>query len=185
MPFEFQKQRIPEVVHIRPRQFKDSRGFFAEIFKSSDFKKQGIDRVFVQVNQSQSQKGVVRGLHYQKDPNAQGKLVSAIVGEIYDVAVDIRKGSPTFGEWVGVRLNADEKNMLYIPEGFAHGFSVLSETAEVIYYCTSEYAPGAEAGLHVNDSDLAIDWQVNEPLLSEKDDTLPRFKEADMNFVYA
>ncbi len=184
MPFTFNKQSIPEVIEIIPKKFEDQRGWFAEVFKMADFKELGITQPFIQANHSKSAQSVVRALHYQKDPHAQAKLVSVVSGKIFDVAVDIRKDSPAYGKWVGKILDAEQKNMLYVPRGFAHGFSVLSETAEVIYYCDSEYNVGAEGGIAYNDPELNIDWQVENPNLSEKDIALPFLEGADNNFTF-
>lgn len=136
MPFRFQRLEIPEVILVEPVLFCDERGFFMETYKFSDFSAFGIKERFVQDNHSRSIKGVLRGLHYQNPPRAQGKLVRVIRGEVFDVAVDIRKGSPTYGRWVGVVLSEENKLMLYVPPGFAHGFCVLSEVTEVVYKCT-------------------------------------------------
>ena len=169
MPFKFLKMSIPEVVLIEPRVFFDSRGFFVELFKASDFQANNIPITFVQVNHSRSQKNVLRGLHYQLNPKAQAKLISVVHGEIYDVAVDIRRGSPTFGHWVAERLSETNKKMLFIPEGFAHGFCVLSDTAEIVYYCSKEYAPESERTILWHDPMVGISWPVKEPVLSPKD----------------
>jgi len=136
MPFTFKRLSIPEVLLIEPKVFEDERGFFMETYKMPDFAAAGIDANFVQENDSRSNKGVLRGLHYQNPPFAQGKLVRAVKGEVFDVAVDIRNGSPTWGKWVGVILSEENKNILYVPETFAHGFCVLSEIAEVLYKTT-------------------------------------------------
>ena len=184
MAFTVRKLDIPEVLHVQPDVFADVRGAFAETFKASEFKKLGIEEPFVQVNRSSNRGPVLRGLHYQLNPKAQGKLISVVVGSIFDVAVDIRKGSPTFGKWVGETLTAEGQNMLYVPEGFAHGFYTLSETAEVIYYCTDEYSPEHERGIAWNDASLAIAWPGSEPLLSDKDKAYPVLAEAETNFEY-
>ena len=173
MPFEFKKLEIPDVVLIHPRVFSDARGYFLETYKHSDFSKAGIKEYFVQDNHSKSDKGVLRGLHYQKEPNAQGKLVYCIKGEIFDVAVDIRKGSPTCGKWVGAVLSEANKHMLYIPVGFAHGFCVISDVAEVIYKCTNEYSPEDDRGIIWNDPEINIQWPISDPIVSEKDRKLP------------
>ena len=159
MPFEFKKLEIPDVILIIPKVFEDDRGFFMETFKISDFKAYGISYEFVQDNHSKSKKGVLRGLHYQLYPKAQGKLVRCIRGRIWDVAVDIRKGSPWYGKWVAVELSEENKLMLWIPPGFAHGFVAL-EDAEIIYKCTAEYAPELDRGIIWNDPELAINWPV-------------------------
>jgi len=185
MPFTFKRLEIPEVVLIEPRVFEDERGFFMETYKVPDFVATGIKGNFVQENHSRSTKGVLRGLHYQNPPFAQGKLVRVIRGKIFDLAADIRKGSPTWGKWVGVILSEKNKHILYVPEGFAHGFCVLSQTAEVIYKTTAVYSPESEAGIIWNDRDLNIEWPVDEPILSEKDAKWPTLKNADISFYYA
>lgn len=178
MPFTFQKLEIPEVVLVTPRVFKDDRGYFMETYKASEFIANGIDVNFVQDNHSFSTKNVIRGLHYQKSPHAQGKLVRCIQGVIWDVAVDIRKGSPTLGKWVAAELSETNKQMLYIPVGFAHGFATLSDTAQICYKVTSDYCPEAEAGLRWDDKTIAIPWPVTTPLLSKKDVNNPFIDES-------
>ncbi len=182
MTLIFQKMDISEVILVEPQTYNDERGSFAETYKLSDFKQIGIDNHFVQVNRSLSKKNVLRGLHYQLNPMSQGKLVQVTVGEIFDVAVDIRKGSPYYKKWVSEILSSENKKMLYVPEGFAHGFCVLSGHAEVIYYCTKEYAPGSDRGIVWNDSALNIDWPVKNPILSEKDSQLPILEKSENNF---
>ncbi len=178
MPFEFERQKIKDVILVKPKVFGDNRGFFMESYKKSDFVKNGIDVDFVQDNHSKSSAHVLRGLHYQEAPFGQAKLVRCSRGRIYDVAVDIRKGSETFGEYVKVELSEDNKQMLYIPDGFAHGFVVLSDEAELLYKTSSEYAPQADRGLRWNDKDINIDWEIDfEPILSEKDMVQPLLKE--------
>ncbi|OGI22706.1 MAG: dTDP-4-dehydrorhamnose 3,5-epimerase [Candidatus Melainabacteria bacterium RIFOXYA12_FULL_32_12] len=184
MPLEFKKLDIPEVILIKPKVFSDSRGFFAETYKYSEFRKNGIPQIFVQNNHSKSSKGVLRGLHYQKNPKAQAKLVKCIRGEIFDVAIDIRKGSPSFGKWVGVILSEDNKEMLFIPEGFAHGFLVLSDDAEIIYSVTEEYSPENDRGIRWDDPEIGINWQIDNFIISEKDLKQPLLKDIDNNFVY-
>ena len=185
MPFAFKRLEIPEVVLIEPKIFEDERGFFMETYKMPDFVTAGIKANFVQDNHSCSAKGILRGLHYQNPPFAQGKLVRVVRGEIFDVAVDIRKGSPTWGKWVRVILSEENKNILYVPAGLAHGFCVLSEIAEVIYKTTDVYSAESEAGIIWKDEDLNIEWPVKEPILSEKDEKLPSLKNADIRFYYA
>ncbi|MFH1354133.1 MAG: dTDP-4-dehydrorhamnose 3,5-epimerase [bacterium] len=180
MPFIFKKLAIPDVTVVQPRVFGDERGSFVEIYKASEFARHGIDKPFVQFNLSVSKRNVLRGLHYQLGPAAQGKLVRIAVGSIYDVVVDIRSDSSTFGQWVSEVLSAEQGNMLYAPEGFAHGFCVLSEAAHVQYCATAEYTPDKERGIVWNDSDLAIDWPVIEPVLSDKDKEYPVFKKAEL-----
>ncbi len=185
MPFNFTHLQIPEVVLIEPRTFLDPRGFFRETYKSSEFAANGLPSVFVQDNYSHSTRGVVRGLHYQKSPQAQGKLVAVFRGEIFDVAVDIRHGSPTFAKWIGQVLSAENGCMLYIPPGFAHGFAVLSDEADVVYKVTAEYARDLDRGILWNDPEIGVEWNVAEPILSDKDALLPRLRDADNNFIYA
>ena len=173
--------RIPDVYLFEPTIFGDDRGFFFESFSKQAFEKlTGIQTDFVQDNHSKSSKGVLRGLHYQiKQP--QGKLVRVCSGEVLDVAVDLRKSSPTFGQWEGVLLSAENKRQLWVPEGFAHGFVVLSETAEFLYKTTDYYAPQFERCISWSDSSLAIDWQYDDkPLVSDKDANGVAFKEADL-----
>lgn len=184
MPFTFSRLAIPEVVLIEPRVFEDERGLFMETYKMPDFAAAGIGGNFVQENQSRSAKGVLRGLHYQNPPCAQGKLVRVLCGEIFDVAVDIRRGSPTWGRWVGVILSEQNKRSLYVPGGFAHGFCVLSQIAEVVYKTTDVYSAESEAGIVWNDRDLRIEWPIKQPILSEKDSRLPGLKNADIKFHY-
>lgn len=184
MPFRFVKTEIPEVVIIEPRVFPDERGFFMETYKRSEFAALGIGEIFVQVNRSKSPKGILRGLHYQKQPKAQAKLVQVLAGEIFDVVVDIRREAPTFGRSVVTKLSAENKRMLYVPAGFAHGFCVVSDDAEISYMTTAEYAPECEAGIRWNDPDLAIDWPIAVPRLSSRDLVWPCLKDADNNFCY-
>lgn len=185
MPFEFFRAEIPDVVTIRPRMFRDGRGFFMEFYKRSEFAAHGIAEAFVQANQSRSAGGILRGLHYQKRPAAQGKLVRAVFGRVFDVAVDLRRGAPSYGRWVGFTLSGDDPTMIYIPAGFAHGFCVVSEEAEVMYMTTEEYSPTHEAGVIWNDPELAIAWPVAAPQLSERDRDWPRLRDADHDFVYS
>jgi len=173
MSFIFKKLKIPEVILIEPKSFPDKRGFFMETYKQSEFAKSGIKEKFVQENHSQSKKNVLRGLHYQDRPKAQAKLVRCVSGEIFDVAVDIRKNSPTYGKWVGVVLSEKNKKEIFIPEGFAHGFCVLSEKAEIIYKTSREYSPKYEKGVIWNDPAINIKWPVKNPLISEKDSQWP------------
>jgi dTDP-4-dehydrorhamnose 3,5-epimerase len=185
MPFDLCLTDIPDVKLIDPKFCGDSRGFFLEVFKVSEFIDAGMTGPIVQINHSLSSQGVLRGLHYQMNPMAQGKLVRIIKGEILDVAVDIRKGSPHYGKWIGVRLSDANRKMLFIPPGFAHGFCVLSDEAEMVYYITvSEYAPAHDRGIFWNDPAIGIDWPVKEPLLSDKDRRQPLLKDAENNFLY-
>jgi dTDP-4-dehydrorhamnose 3,5-epimerase len=184
MPFRFQRLDVPDVMLIEPRTFKDQRGFFMETYKRSEFAANGVTGEFVQSNYSHSIRGTLRGLHYQKPPQAQGKLVMALTGEIFDVAVDIRRGSPSYGQWVGVALSGRNLRMLYVPAGFAHGFCVLSEEAGVIYQVTTEYAPQLDAGILWNDPAIGVQWPISDPLLSPKDAQLPLLREAGGDFTY-
>lgn len=164
---------------IEPTVYADSRGYFFESYNEADFIKAGIDKKFVQDNQSMSLRGVLRGLHFQKG-HPQAKLVRVISGEVYDVAVDLRKGSATFGKYFGVILSAENKKQFFIPEGFAHGFLVLSEKAEFAYKCSDFYQPSDEGGIIWDDKDIAIDWPIPEgvkPIISEKDTKQPLFRE--------
>lgn len=175
------KTEIPDLLIIEPKVFGDARGFFFESYNEKVWREAtGLTTRFVQDNHSRSVKGVLRGLHYQmKQP--QGKLVRVVIGEVFDVAVDIRRSSDTFGRWVGVRLSAENKRQLWVPEGFAHGFLVLSEVAEFLYKATDFYAPEHERGILWNDPRLAIDWPLDEaPTLSEKDRRAPRFTAAEV-----
>ncbi|MBI5529704.1 MAG: dTDP-4-dehydrorhamnose 3,5-epimerase [Deltaproteobacteria bacterium] len=178
MPFEFTPLAIPDVVLVTLRPFEDARGFLMETYKASEFAAAGLTGRFVQDNLSRSSRGVLRGLHFQAPPGAQGKLVLCSNGEIFDVAVDIRRGSPTFGKAACAELSAARRSMLWIPPGLAHGFVVLSETADVLYKCTAEYDPALDRGILWNDPALAIPWPVKDPILSEKDRRHPRLAEA-------
>jgi len=182
MPFIFEPLPIPEVILIKPRVFPDARGYFLETYKYSEFAANGITETFVQDNHSSSVRGVLRGLHFQNPPQAQGKLVRAVQGTIFDVAVDIRPDSPTFGQWVGEFLSDENHHMLYIPPGFAHGFQVISPRAEVSYKVTAEYAPDLDSGIIWNDPILAIQWPDPNPILSPKDAALPLLRDADIRF---
>lgn len=178
MPFEFEKQKIEDVILIKPRVFGDNRGFFMETYKKSEFFANGITVEFVQDNHSKSTKGVLRGLHYQAKPFGQAKLVRCVRGKVYDVAVDIRKNSKTFGQYVKVELSEENKNMLYIPNGFAHGFVALTDEVELVYKTSGEYAPSADRGILWNDKDINIDWEIDfQPILSGKDKVQLRFKD--------
>jgi len=173
---------IPDVKIIEPTVFADDRGFFFESFNQAKFEAAiGRSADFVQDNHSRSGRGVLRGLHYQLPPHAQAKLVRVVVGEVYDVAVDIRKSSPTFGQWVGVLLSAENKRQLWIPEGFAHGFLTLSDHVEFLYKTTNYYAPESDRGIRWDDPKIAIDWKVTEALtLSSKDHRQPLLADAEL-----
>lgn len=178
MPFEFIKQEIKDVILVKPKVFGDNRGFFMESYKKSEFISNGIDAEFVQDNHSKSSAHVLRGLHYQAKPYSQAKLVRCTKGRIYDVAVDIRPNSKTYKQYVKVELSEDNKHMLFIPEGFAHGFVVLSDVAELLYKASGEYNPQADRGVLWNDKDININWEIDfEPILSDKDKKQPTLKE--------
>lgn len=186
MAFEFKKCEIEGLYEIQPKIFGDNRGYFLETYSERDFFDAGLKMHFVQDNQSKSTKGVLRGLHFQKT-HPQGKLVRALEGRVYDVAVDLRNDSPTFGKYHGVILDAEKQNMFYIPEGFAHGFYVLTDSATFTYKCTDFYHPEDEGGLMWNDPEIAIDWHTIapagfEPLLSEKDKKHPAFNKNQKYF---
>ena len=180
---KFEPQEIKEVILITPDVYGDERGFFLESYNRKIFWENGIKAEFVQDNHSKSEKNVLRGLHYQLKPQAQAKLVRVTAGEVFDVVVDIRKSSPTFGKWLGVNLSAKNKQMLYVPAGFAHGFLVLSQEAEFMYKCSNIYSPLYERGILWNDQKLGIDWPLQNPLLSEKDKKLPVLTSAENNFT--
>jgi len=173
MPEKFIKTAIPDVVLVEPDTYRDERGFFMETYHQTRYAEGGIEYLFVQDNHSHSRKGTLRGLHYQLK-HSQAKLIYVSGGEIFDVAVDIRRGSPTFGKWVGAHLTEENSRQIYVPKGFAHGFYTLSETADVIYKCTDFYAPGDEYGILWSDPDIGIEWPEKNPLLSKKDSRNPR-----------
>jgi len=183
MPFQFKSLEIPELVLIEAQSYEDGRGSFMEVYQKTEFSANGIPQVFAQDNYTYSVRGTLRGLHYQKHPKAQAKLVTVLRGEMFDVALDIRKGSPTYGQWVGVVLTGQKHHMLYIPAGFAHGFCVMSEEADILYKVTEEYAPALDRGILWNDPEVGIRWPIEKPLLSAKDARLPLLKDADNDFV--
>jgi len=182
MPFSFCD--IAGLVIVEPTVFEDSRGYFFESYNESQFKQAGITADFVQDNQSRSSYGVIRGLHYQQPPHAQAKLVRVLHGAILDVAVDIRKASPTYGQHFAIELSAENKKQLYLPEGFAHGFSVLSDIAVVLYKCNAFYNKSSEGGILYNDPQLNIDWRIkeSEAIISDKDAQLPLFVNSHSSF---
>lgn len=167
---------IPEVLVVEPKVFEDPRGFFLETFNHEKYKAAGLPTAFVQDNWSRSSKGILRGLHFQH-PFDQGKLVWVTRGAVFDVAVDVRKGSPTFGKWFGLELSEANKKQLWIPPGFAHGFCVLSDVADFLYKCTQAYAPGCEHSIAWNDPDIGIGWPTKDPMLSKKDAAAPRLRD--------
>jgi len=178
MPFHFISVKKPEgLVIIEPYTFGDERGFFMETYRGDEFRKAGIEEEFVQDNHSRSVKGVIRGLHFQADPHEQSKLVRCIHGEVFDVAVDLRKKSDSFGEWYGMVLSEENKKMFYIPKGFAHGYATISDTAEVVYKVDDFYSREDERGVRFDDPTLAIEWRVSDPIVSTKDRGLPEFDE--------
>jgi len=179
MPFEMRTTPIEGLLVIEPKVFADERGFFMESFKASNFAAFGITQDFVQDNHSKSRKGVIRGLHFQRAPYAQGKLVRVTRGRAWDVAVDLRKGSLTFGTWYAVELSADNHLLFWIPEGFAHGFLALEDDTELLYKCTAEYNPTSDGGVRWNDPDIGVAWpQIGvSPLISSKDAVLPLLKD--------
>lgn len=180
------KTSFPGLIIIEPGVHGDSRGYFFESWQEERYKQAGIHSVFIQDNESKSVRGVVRGLHYQLDPWSQAKLVRVVEGRVYDVALDLRKGSPTFGQWYGLELDGESKKQLFIPRGFAHGFSVLSETAIFSYKTDNAYNRDAERAININDPELKIDWKLGKQksIVSEKDLNAPMFKAANMNFNF-
>jgi dTDP-4-dehydrorhamnose 3,5-epimerase len=186
MPFKFKRfESLHEVMLIEPEAFGDERGWFVETYKKSEFETQGITPYFVQDNHSRSTaRGILRGLHFQKDPAAQGKLVRCVLGEVFDVAVDIRRGSPTYAEWVSATLSADNHAMMWVPVGFAHGVLTTSDVAEVLYKVTAEYSPSHDRSIRWNDPKIGIRWPLANPILSRKDAEAPLLKDVDNNFVW-
>lgn len=174
---KFTRLEIPDVILVEPDIFGDARGFFTETFHAAKYAAGGIDRAFVQDNFSFSRRGILRGLHYQLT-KPQAKLVYVVHGEVFDVAVDIRRGSPTFGQWCGRVLSAENHHQMFVPEGFAHGFCVTSETASFLYKCSALYDPADERGIAWNDPEIGIPWPIAEPLLSARDQRLPRLRDA-------
>ena len=178
MSFKFEKQKIEDIILIKPEIYSDNRGFFMESYKKSEFLNNGITEDFNQDNYSKSKKHVLRGLHFQQTPYEQAKLIRCLKGRIYDVSVDIRLNSKTFGQYVKIELSENNKHMLYIPAGFAHGFVALEDEAEILYKTSKEYNQKADRGIIWCDKDINIDWGIDfEPILSEKDKTLPKLKE--------
>lgn len=179
---KFIKTSLPGVLVIEPDVFVDSRGFFMETFHHKKYAEAGINHPFVQDNYSRSRQGTIRGLHYQLH-NPQAKLVYVVAGEIFDVVVDIRQGSPTFGQWTGVYLSAENRRQIYVPEGFAHGFCAISDTADVIYKCSDFYAPHDDYGILWSDPEIGIDWPITSPLLSVKDSRHPKLSEVEKHLL--
>ena len=170
---------------IEPTVFKDARGYFVETYNQNDMKEAGLDMVFVQDNQSfTAQKGTLRGIHFQNSPMAQAKLVRVTKGAVLDVAVDLRKGSPTYKQWVGVELSAENKRMLFIPRGFGHGFVTLTDDVEFCYKVDNLYSKECDRGIRFNDPEIGVDWGIDNPILSQKDTTSPMLKDSDCNFTF-
>jgi dTDP-4-dehydrorhamnose 3,5-epimerase len=184
--FEFKPSiGLSEVIVIKPEALADERGWFLETYRKSEFEKHGIPFEFIQDNHSRSVgKGILRGLHYQKRPAAQGKLVRCVVGEIFDVAVDIRKGSPTYAKWVSTTLSAANREMIWVPPGFAHGVLTLSDVAEITYKMTSEYSPSHDRSVRWNDPSIGVNWPIANPILSKRDAEAPLLKDVDNNFIW-
>ena len=176
MPFRFTGAPLSGLLIVEPRVFDDERGFFMETYKESEFAAAGIREHFVQDNHSRSKRGVLRGLHFQRPPYAQARLVRVVAGRAWDVAVDLRLESKTYKKWFGVELSSDNKKMLYIPGGFAHGFVTLSDEAELVYKCTAEYDKASDGGVRWDDPELAIEWPMRDVIVSEKDAALPRLR---------
>lgn len=186
MSFKFKRTPLEDLVYLETNLIQDSRGSFSELYKESYFYKAGIKQKLVQVNRSDTlKKDTIRGLHYQLNPYGQGKLVSVFSGKIFDVAVDIRKGSPTYGKFFEIELSAQKQNSLYVPVGFAHGFCTLENNTQVLYLCTeSEFSDYNSKGILWNDPDIGIFWPTDKPILSEKDKNNPLLKDAENNYVY-
>jgi dTDP-4-dehydrorhamnose 3,5-epimerase len=178
MPFTFTKTDLDGLLVVQPRAFPDDRGYFLESYKKSEFAAAGIPTSFVQDNQSFSSRGVLRGIHYQLPPHAQGKLVRVLEGVVWDVGVDLRRNSPSFGRWFGLELSGENHTMLYVPPGFGHGFLVLSPTAHFLYKCTAEYDKASEGGVRWDDPELSVEWPTADIAVSEKDRNLPYLGDA-------
>lgn len=179
MPFEFKDTPLKGAKIIQPQIFGDARGFFVESYKKSEFSAAGISEEFIQDNHSFSLKGILRGIHFQTEPHAQGKLVRVIKGAVWDVSVDLRQGSSTYGKWFGLELNEENGTMFYIPPGFGHGFLTLKDKTHLLYKCTAEYEPASDGGVRWDDPGLAIEWPLapgQKPLVSGKDENLPYLK---------
>ncbi len=184
MSFSFERLHIPDVIQITPTRYGDRRGFFSETYRASSFQEGGVPDTFIQDNHARSTRGVLRGLHFQAPPQAQAKLVRVVHGQVFDVAVDLRVGSPTFGGWVGGVLSGDVGEILYIPPGFAHGYLCLSETADLVYKVSSEFDAELDGGIAWNDPAIGIDWPLDDPILSERDLGLPLLGDTVSPFRY-
>lgn len=180
MAFKFTETEIPGVLVIEPDVYRDSRGFFMETYKMSDFKRAGITGEFVQDNHSLSSRGILRGMHYQISPGEQGKLIRVASGSIFDVALDLRKNSETFGKFAAFRISSGDRRMIWIPPGLAHGFLSLEDGTEVLYKATTEYDPALERGILWSDPELNIPWPLKDPIVSGKDNKFPLFRNADL-----
>ena len=183
MPFKFTRLEVPDVILVQPKVLEDARGHFIELYKRTEFAAHGIPDAFVQDNYSSSVRGVLRGLHYQRPPQAQAKLVMVLRGEIFDVVVDLRRDSPAYGRWTGVMLSSSDRRMLYVPEGLAHGFCVTSDAADVMYKVTAEYTPELEGGVRWNDPAVGIRWPIADPIVSEKDAALPLLRDIQHDVI--
>jgi len=181
MPFTFNKLRLDDVVVAKPQVFHDNRGFLLESYDAEEFVEHGIEEKFPLEFYSKSKKGVIRGLHFQRPPHSQAKLVHCFIGEVFDVVVDVRPDSDTFGEYVTRTLSEENKEILYVPEGFAHGFATLSETAYVYYKASATYAPDHQGGIHWSDPDIGIEWPIDQPIISDRDNELPYLKDAHVD----
>jgi dTDP-4-dehydrorhamnose 3,5-epimerase len=184
MSFHFEALAIPDVIRVTPDRYGDQRGFFSETYRASAFAQAGIRDVFLQDNHARSTRGVLRGLHYQAPPRAQAKLVRVVFGEVFDVAVDCRQGSPTFGQWAGGVLSGEDGVILYIPEGFAHGYVCLSERADLVYKVSNEFDASLDRGIAWNDPAIGVPWPVEDPILSERDLSLPILESEASPFLY-
>lgn len=182
MPFDFTPLEIPDVVLVRAIRRGDGRGFFAETYRKSSFERGGIHHPFVQDNFARSGPGVVRGLHYQLPPHPQGKLVQVVRGAVLDVVVDLRRASASYGRWLARELSAERSELLWVPPGFAHGYAVLGDGADLVYRSTAEYRPELDRGIRWDDPDLGVEWPYADPVLSDRDRDLPSFREAENPF---
>ena len=184
MPIELHKTEIPDVVEVQVRKARDGRGFFSELYNRDVWREAGLDPVFVQDNLSLSRRGTLRGMHYQIEPHAMGKLVHAITGAVFDVAIDLRRGAPTYGRWVGRELRPANGRWLWIPPGFAHGFLALEDDTRVYYKCTATHHPESERAIAYNDPEVGVEWPIEPTVVTEKDAAAPAFAEAEHNFSW-
>jgi dTDP-4-dehydrorhamnose 3,5-epimerase len=186
MPFTFTPTAIPDVVLIEPKRFSDDRGWFSETFTTRDFTEAGLPNEFVQDNRSRSRRGVIRALHFQRDPMSQGKLVGCGRGAVYDVAVDLRVGSPTYAQWVGAELTEENGHLLWVPPGFGHGFAVLTEVGDLVYKCTQPYSGAHDGGVRFDDPEIGVRWPIDpaDVIISDKDRDLPLLADCDHGFRF-